>query len=155
MFILKTHPDVIGEWKDNLYRFAQYRNELVEVLHWFGETAVEFMKDGHPPGGPHPAGKDLPVYGENRYIDDTGWLTDSIGYTIEPYHTWTPGEGLASALPTLRVFATAPYASAIEFGVPGHARPYPFFWPTIELLLPEASAKIAAVMEQLNQFRAK
>jgi hypothetical protein len=30
---------------------------------------------------------------------------------------------------SVTVFAMAPYASQVEFGVPGHSRPYPFFWP--------------------------
>lgn len=153
MIDMTVYPNVIDEWKDALYRFAHYRNDLYDVLRWFGETAVETMKSGHPPGGPHPPDGEMPAYGENAYIDRSGWLTDSIAYTLEPFQTWSPSDGSASALPTLTIVATAPYADAIEFGVPGRARPYPFFWPTITVLLPEAMSRLADVMERINAVK--
>lgn len=150
MWTLNYNPAAVTLWLDAARRFARYRNEIVDALQWLGETAVEKMKEGHPPGGPHPGPGELPVYGEHAYIDRTQWLTDSIGYSIEPYSTWDPTTGTASALPTLLIFATAPHADAVEYGVPGHSRPYSFFWPTVEELLPVAAARIADLMDRYN-----
>jgi hypothetical protein len=152
---LTFNPAALQVWYEDIKRFAQYRGELVETLRWFGEQAVTIMKEAHPPGGPHPAMGELPVYPAHKYIDRSGWLTDSIGFTLEPFQVWEPGAGSAPALPTLTIFATAPYAVAVEYGVPGHSRPFSFFWPTIERLLPEAAERIAAIMTKANQFRGR
>jgi hypothetical protein len=144
------YPNAVQQWIDNVRRFANYRNELIDVLKWLGETAVEKMRENHPPGGPHPGPGETPVYGEHAYIDRTQWLTDSIAYTLEAWAPWDPKSGTASALPTLTIVATAPHADAVEFGVPGHSRAYPFFWNSIEELLPQASEKLAELMRKYN-----
>lgn len=155
MIELTYHPEAVFQWQDALRRFASYHNELYDVLRWLGEAAVEKMKEGHPPGGPHPGGGEMPVYGENAYIDRSSWLTASIGFSLEPMRTWDPFTGTASTLPTLLLFATAPYASAVEYGVPGHSRPYPFFWPTIEELSPLAAARCEHIVEKMNAVTEK
>jgi hypothetical protein len=153
MINLTYHPQAVFQWMDALRRFAQYHNEMYEVLRWLGETAVERMKEGHPPGGPHPSPGETPVYGDHAYIDRTQWLTDSIGFTLEPLKSWDPATGTASTMPTLFLFATAPYASAVEYGVPGHSRANPFFWPTIEELLPVAAARLEYIVARMNAVR--
>lgn len=153
MFKMTPNTEAIDSMIDAVRRFATYRGELVEALRWMGNTASERLKQGHPPGGPHPGPGELPVYGTHAYIDRTGWLTASMGFTLEPYRTWDPKTGTASALPTLYIFATAPHADAVEWGVPGHSRPYPFFWPLIEELLPLAMERVANVMAVANAQR--
>ena len=97
----------------------------------FGHDVTIQMKLMHPPGGPHPAAGDMPIYGKHRYIDRTGILTGSIGYRVTP---WTAQKALCA------VFAVAPYASLVEYGHPANARgpaarPYPFFWPSFYMYL--------------------
>ena len=84
---------------------------IVEFRHW-AEFVTHRMKEKH----------DADAHDIQRYVNRTWYLTNSIGYTIEP---WRSGKA------TLLVFATAPYAQAVEEGIPGRSRPYPFFWHEI------------------------
>jgi hypothetical protein len=97
----------------------------------------------------------MPVYGKNAYIDRTGWLTSSVGYSLESMPSWDPSQGTAPAFPTLTIYATAPHADAVEYGVPGHSRPYPFFFPLLYELLPELTARIEGVMARANAIRVR
>lgn len=111
-------------------------------MEWFGKTVTQEMKDqpplGHPPGGPHPQGGAEPVFGQDAYIDQTGYLTRSIGYTVS---LWQAHHAV------LAVFATAPYADAVEFGTT-HSRAYPFFWPVFTKYLPQLEERMQEAAER-------
>lgn len=112
-------------------------------LEWFGKTVTTEMKEqpplGHPPGGPHPLSRDeQPVFGEHAYIDRTGYLTRSIGYTID---LWQGHRAVVS------VFALAPHADAVEFGTM-RSRPYPFFWPVFNKYLPQLEERLHEAAER-------
>lgn len=108
-------------------------------LDWFGETVTTEMKRGHPPGGPHPeVPGELPVFGEHRYIDQTGALTRSIGFTIEQWSNFTI---------RVHVFAMMPYAIAVEMGTPT-SRPYPFFWPVFYKYVPLLMERVRLAVAQ-------
>ena len=111
-------------------------------LDWFGRTVIDEMQKqpplGHPPGGPHPPDGELPVFGEHAYIDRTGYLTRSMGYTVE---LWQGHRA------TVSVFALAPYADAVEYGTT-HSRPYPFFFPVFYKYLPILHARLQAAAER-------
>lgn len=144
------NPDAAMEWRGALLQFAGYREEAVEILRRLGERATLEMHAGHPPGGPHPGPGETPQYHEHAYIDRTGWLTESVGFHIEQVFPWDPSTGAAPRLPTLLVYATAPYAEAVEHGVPGHSRAYPFFWPSIYHESDIAEHELGALIEQTN-----
>lgn len=153
-YSMTYNPDAIQDWIDATRRFANYRNEIHDAMRWFGEEVTKRMKEGHPPGGPWPAPGAMPEPGKHAYIDRTGWLTDSIGFSLEAMPTWDL-RGTAPALPTLMVFATAPHAAAIEYGVPGHSRPFPFFYFHIFELVPELTSRIDAIMARADAIRVK
>jgi hypothetical protein len=149
---LTYYPGAIQQWMANVEMFALYHQKAIDMLARLGAAAVETMKSGHPPGGPHPPDGEMPVYGDHAYIDRTGWLTDSIGMEFEPPGQWDPTAGPAPPLPTLWLFATAPYADAVESGTP-HSRPYPFFWPTVEDLLTKGSVELAAIVAEAQALK--
>jgi hypothetical protein len=110
------------------------------ALSEWAETVVTKITEGHPPGGPHPdLSTEMPVYGQHAYIDRTGRLTRSVGFTVE---VWT------ERVTTLTVFALMPYAESVEFGTP-RSRPYPFFWPVIWEYLPRLDLQLAQDVEAL------
>ena len=79
------------------------------AMDWFGRTVVAEAKADHP------------------YQDQTGALTASIGYSLTK----------SVVGPVVTVFATVPYADAVEFGT-ATSRPFPFLFPKFFDLLPEA-----------------
>jgi len=94
----------------------QFLLNITTVLEWFGSTATQEMITQH------------------SFINRTGRLERSIGYHIE-----VPGNGHIE----LHVYALAPYAAAVEEGVPGRSRPYPYFWGTFYKYLPDLYEKLA------------
>lgn len=103
----------------------------------FGEDTVTQIRAqppfGHPPGGPHPDDHgQLPIFGEHAYIDRTGELTRSIGAEATERQ--------------VRIMATSDHADAVEYGVPGRSRPYPFFWPVIWAREPEFEPFVGEVI---------
>lgn len=111
-------------------------------MEWFGKTVTEEMVNqppfGHPWGGPHPGAGEQPVFGQHAFIDHSGYLARSIGYTIE---LWQGQRAVIS------VFATAPYADAVEFGTT-HSRAYPFFWPVFMKYLPQLEGRMQEAAER-------
>jgi len=89
-------------------------------LDWFGKTVSAEMISDHP------------------YIDRTGQLTRSIGFTIE---SWTYGKAI------INVFALAAYAQPVEFGT-ATSRPYPFFYPVFYKYLDELMRRIQAAVDK-------
>jgi hypothetical protein len=85
-----------------------------ESLEWFGKTVSEAAKADHP------------------YQDRTGQLTASIGYRVIP---------LTGTKAYATVFATMPYAEAVENGTPT-SRPYPFIWPKFYQYIPELEQRL-------------
>lgn len=124
-----------------------YRAAIRGVLDRWAKGTVEKIIEGHPPGGPHPPAGVQPEYGQHAYIDRTGQLTRSVGYTIEAW---------AERTVTLTVFATMPYAELVEYGTP-RSRAYPFFWPVIWDRVPVLegmlAAEIARVLEEFSEGR--
>lgn len=110
-----------------------------EQLDWFGASATKEMRQGHPPGGPHPNPGEMPIFGDHRYIDRTGQLTRSIGYSVEQWNNFKA---------IVLVFAMAPYAEKVEQGEPNKSRPYPFFYPVFYKYLPILMARIPAAVER-------
>lgn len=88
-------------------------------LEWFGRTVTQEMVLTH------------------SFQNVTGRLERSIGYSVEQ---WT-----ANAV-VLNVFATAPYAQAVEEGTPT-SQPYPFFWPTFYKWLPELQLRLQKAVD--------
>jgi hypothetical protein len=119
------------------------RDYLINVerdLRWFGEHVTARMREGHPPGGPHPGPPpDMPVFGQHAYIDRSGYLTRSIGFTVESWSSFHAA---------VVVFATSPYADVIEHGSP-HSRPYPFFWPNFYAQVPYLVDRIRITVESV------
>ena len=137
----ETLAHVTGTHKLALQRVAA-------VLKQGGETIVATMKEGHPPGGPWPdhlgpRGK-LPRWPMHKFIDRTGALTRSMGYSVE---SWT-GRTLQ-----LNGFATAKHADSVEYGTP-RSRPDPFFWPSVYKVLPTLQTKVQAAVAQAYAERA-
>lgn len=87
----------------------QIRLNITVELEKFAKTITEIMITQH------------------SFQNRTGRLERSIGYHIEV----VPGSL------QLFVYALAPYAIAVEEGVEGHSRPYPFFWATFYEFLPD------------------
>lgn len=120
-----------------------FHQRIGETLREWGESVVTKIVEGHPPGGPHPAPGEMPQYGIHAYIDRSGRLTRSVGYTVE---VWREG------VTTLTVFAMMPYADLVEFGTP-RSRPYPFFWPVIWAYLPRLQLQLEIDVEALmNEY---
>jgi len=106
---------------------ARIRTNVVAALEWFGQVTTEEMVQTHP------------------FRNITGRLERSIGYTVEQ---WSAGKVVAN------IFATAPYAQAVEEGTTS-SRPYPFFWPVFYKYLPELQERLqAAVDEAIDQYAA-
>lgn len=128
MRVTVTHTG-IEEEKLRADRYhAAYRRRVWEAMNWFGQVVSQEIKADHP------------------YKDRTGWLTASVGYSMDPLFETGTMSGT--------VYALAWYASAVEAGTP-HSRPYPFFWPKFYKYLPalldriqragtEALAEVAA-----------
>jgi hypothetical protein len=91
-----------------------YRQAIAETLEWFGKTVSQEVKDDHP------------------YIDRTGVLTRSVGYSVESWR----GKFLV-----VNVFATATYAEAVEYGT-SRSRPYPFLFPKFYKYLDELQQRL-------------
>jgi hypothetical protein len=78
-----------------------------------------------------------------RYENQTMQLTQSIRYELLPPET----AGHIIVHP-IKVVAEAPYAWDVEVGVPGHSRPYPYFWKEImsgewsEMLVVDLTARL-------------
>jgi hypothetical protein len=83
-------------------------------LEWFGETVSTDAKKDHP------------------YIDRTGELTRSIGYTVESWR---------GRILQVNVFATASYAEAVEYGT-ARSRAYPYLFPKFYQYLDALQAKL-------------
>lgn len=96
----------------------QIKLNLTVELEWFGRTATQEMITQH------------------EFINRTGRLERSIGYHIEVVNDHLQ----------LHVYALAPYAVAVEEGVPGHSRPYPYFWPAFYKHLPELMERLDAAV---------
>lgn len=89
---------------------------ITVALEWFGSTATQEMITQH------------------SFINRTGRLERSIGYHVE-----SPRDHFYE----LHIYALAPYAEAVELGVPGRSRPYAFFWPAFYTYLPELYERLA------------
>lgn len=68
----------------------------------------------------------------------TGRLERSIGYSVEEWR---------SGFTVLNVFATAPYAQAVEEGT-ATSQPYPFFWPVFWKHYPELQARLQKAIDE-------
>lgn len=100
---------------------------IVVELEWFGRVTTQEMVLTH------------------SFTNRTGRLERSIGYSVE---SWSGNRALVN------VFATAPYAQAVEEGTPT-SRPYPFFWQVFYKYLPELQQRLqSAVNEALGQYGA-
>ncbi len=141
MFRMTYNPQALQDWLATINRFVQYRQGVYEALQWSGARFKVLANEGHPPGG-HPA----------QYEDRTGLLTASVGWSIEAMPSWNPATGSAAKLPSLYVFAKAPYADLVEYGTP-KSRAYPFFWPAVERTLAEGFGKVASVMARADAIR--
>jgi hypothetical protein len=89
-----------------------YQQAVIDEFRNWAELVTARMQANH----------DNDAHDIQRYINRSWYLTRSIGYTIEP---WRQGKA------SLILFATAPYAQAVEEGIPGRSRPYPFFWKEV------------------------
>ena len=92
---------------------------MTVALEWFASTVTNEMITQH------------------SFQNRTGRLERSIGYTLN----------MVDNQLQLQVFALAPYAVAVEQGVPGHSAPYPFFWPTFYKWLPDLYLKLEEGVE--------
>lgn len=99
---------------------ARYRDYIESDLRWFGETVSKAAKEDHP------------------YQDRTGQLTASIGFEIHEFQS-----GRAQVI----VFATMPYAEAVEYGTPT-SRPYPYLYPKFYQYLPELMLRLQASLDR-------
>lgn len=117
---------------------VQIQVRIADTLRVWAEATVQKINEGHPPGGPHPLPGEMPVYGEHAYIDRTGRLTRSVGYTVEKWSERTV---------TCTIFATMPYAELVEYGTP-RSRPYPFFWPVIWARVPLLETALQEMMDR-------
>lgn len=93
-------------------RLAAMQDGVRQTLDAFGKSASEEMIRTH------------------TFQNRTYRLENSIGYHVADFP-----EGHF----TLGLFASAPYATQVEFGHPGPppARPYPFFWPVYYEMEPQ------------------
>jgi hypothetical protein len=91
-----------------------YQQAIAETLEWFGKTVSEEVKADHP------------------YIDRTGGLTRSVGYTVESWR---------GRFIQVNVFATMPYAEAVEYGT-SRSRPYAFLFPKFYKYLGELQQRL-------------
>ncbi len=82
-------------------RLAAAKQVVADDLTWAGQGAKAEMIATH------------------TFQNRTYRLEGSIDFTVEHEEDFEQ----------LVVFALTAYASMVEFGVPGHSRPYPFFWP--------------------------
>jgi len=102
----------------------QIKLNIVVELERFGRVCTEEMIQTH------------------TFQNITGQLERSIGYTVESYGTSI----------VLNLFATAPYAQAVEEGTPT-SRPYPFFFPVFYKHFAELQDRLQrAVTEAVEQF---
>jgi hypothetical protein len=97
----------------------QLKLNIVVVLEWFGRTVREEMIHTH------------------TFRNRTGRLERSLGYTVE---AWT-----ANTI-QIMVFATAPYARAVEEGT-SRSRPYPYFWPVFYKHLTELYQRLQQAVD--------
>ncbi len=152
-----TGIDETAKYVEDTHKLALLA--VAKELEWGGAAMVATMREGHPPGGPHPEdGMDskvratygrlvdgpLPKWPLQKYYDRTGQLTRSLGHSVESWNGRTV---------TLKVFATARHADSVEYGTP-RSRPYPFFWPSIYKHMPELETRVKTAVTTAYAARA-